>query len=150
MVNHAARIEQVRRDGLKGRLVKGAQILGRLWREGVKCEASWSMKCPCGEGATAFCEAKIKWIGVLSDHHDGVWPYGLEGTEPFFVIDAMSRSMFDASGLTMKIDAPLSCQIKIGPKGVDWSAIRDLTAMLDAPDFQEAIEAVVAIQTVLA
>lgn len=148
MTDMADRIEQVRRTGLKSRLVNGARVLGNYWRRGVRCSAGWSMKCPCGDGATEFCGAKVKWVDILRDHHGDVWPYGLEGTEPFFVIDAMSRSMSEASGLTIKIEYPGHPPILVGPKGTDWRTIGQLSEIQDTPDFSDAMEAVLMIQTV--
>jgi len=148
-MNPIDRIEEVRRSGLKSRLLRGSAILGKLWHEGVRCKAGWSMKCPCGDGETEFCGAKGKWIGILRDYHRDSWPYGLTGSEPFFVVEAMTASMFDASGMTIRIETPEGAELRVGPKGTDWKTIFKLTELQGTADYQEAIEAVVAIQTVL-
>ena len=148
MTDMTDRIEQVRRDGLKSRLVAGARVLGGYWTQGIRCPAGWSIKCPCGNDATEFCLAKVKWVDILSDHHGGVWPYGLEGTEPFFIIDAMTKTMTEASGLTIQIEHPGHPPIRVGAKGTDWRTILQLSEIQDTPDFQEAMESVIMIQSV--
>lgn len=90
---------------LHGRLVKGAGILGTLWRDGIRCISAWSGICPCSV-RNGFCTSKIKWLALLKELYDGWFPYDLAGYEGFLVLECMDVAMFDASGLQILKTAP--------------------------------------------
>lgn len=123
------RIEEIRRIGLKGRLVKGAEILGDYWRAGTRCKSGWRATCSCDSEQTPFCRAKVKWIGVLRDFYKG-YPSGLTGTEEYFMIEAMTLSMVEASGLTVLVEVPGAIKpIKFGGLPETWDLLPELAAM---------------------
>lgn len=130
------------------RLARGAEVLGRLWREGVRCLGQWSKVCPCPE-KNDFCTSKIKWLDLLLEFGGGKLPYDLSGTEGFLVLECMDARMFEASGLTILLALP-GCRapLRIGRKGTCGQTILDLVAIPDGPDRVDAIEAVVKIQEV--
>ena len=144
---------------LPTRLVRGATVLGELWRGGVRCLGEWSRICPCaaGSGETDFCAAKRRWVGILVELCGGPpyvtpWnaPHALSGNESFFVLEAMSRRMIEATGLTLRIATPGErALLRVGPKGTDFGTLLDLAAIPDGPDQDAALEAVVKIQTVM-
>jgi hypothetical protein len=137
------RLKELQDEGLDDRLRQGAAYVGRLWRDGIRCRDSWSGLCSCGDLETAFCRGKKRWIQVLLDRHGLMWPYGLTGREPFAVIEAMTLSMFRASGLTAIADLPgAKSPVKIGPKGAAWDTVRDLGAVEPGEGRDEAIRAV--------
>jgi hypothetical protein len=124
-MNTFTRVEEIRKAAVPGRLKNGAEVLGRLWREGARCASGWSGTCACRD-RTEFCQAKLKWAGLLVRYHGG-WPYGLTGKEPFAVIEAMRVSWFNASGLTASLEFPdLKKPVKIGTKGTTWGTLRGL------------------------
>lgn len=83
---------------IQERLVKGAGILGSLWREGNRCGAGWSGICACVTVKT-FCLGKKKWLGLLKELHGGTYPNDLSGAEGFLVLECMDEAMFKATGL---------------------------------------------------
>lgn len=87
------------------RLVKGAEILGNLWRSGNRCGAAWSVLCVCPT-VKSFCLGKKKWLGLLRELHGGKYPHGLSGSEGFLVLECMDKEMLDATRLTFVKVAP--------------------------------------------
>jgi len=87
------------------RLVKGAGILGSLWREGNRGGAAWSGICVCPAVRT-FCLGKKKWLGLLRELHEGKYPHDLSGNEGFLVLECMDEEMLKATGLTIVKVAP--------------------------------------------
>lgn len=83
---------------LHARLVKGAGILGTLWRDGIRCISAWSVICPCFV-RNHFCTSKLKWLGLLKELHGGRYPHDLAGHEGFLILECMDADMFKASGL---------------------------------------------------
>lgn len=133
------------------RLVKGAAILGRLWREGVRCRSEWSGLCPCA-APTDFCLAKRKWLELVRELHDGKYPHDLSGNEGFLVLECMDGAAFEASGLTIVKEVPGSrALIRIGREGTSRQTLLDLQEIYekDPAHYAEAVEAVVRIQEVL-
>ena len=62
------RVDRARREGIPARLIRGAQILGQLARDGVMCARGWSRFCECGEARTPFCEVKRQWLELFLDY----------------------------------------------------------------------------------
>jgi hypothetical protein len=143
------RLTQLQNEGLDDRLKQGAAYLGRLWRAGTRCRDSWVGQCPCGDQANPFCRAKERWISLLLERHSGSWPYGLTGREPFSMVEAMTVSMFEASGLTAIVELPGATKpIRVGPKASAWQTVSDLGRTTPGEDRKEALEAVEKIQKV--
>src|SRR5262245_28923914 len=99
------RIQAAKKSAIPPRLIRGAEILGRLWRDGVRCVSAWSGICPC-PAPNDFCASKEKWLGLVRELHGGRYPHGLSGTEGFLVLECMDEAMFTASGLTILKTVP--------------------------------------------
>lgn len=137
------------------RLIKGAGVLGRLYREGIYCLSQWSGLCPC-PAPTDFCCAKLKWLGLIRElcggpPYETPWnsPQVLSGTEGYLVLELMSRKMFEATGLTIRTARPGDrVPLRIGPKGTHFQTIIDLAAIDDDAVQAVALDAVVKLQEV--
>lgn len=100
----------------RDRLIKGAGILGDLWRQGNRCGAAWSGICVCITVKT-FCLAKKKWLGLLRELHGGSYPNDLSGNEGFLVLECMDEAMLGAADLKiLKVLPPGRALLRI-PKG---------------------------------
>lgn len=140
------RIEQLKKEGLKARLLKGAAFLGDGWRAGQRCKRAWSGSCVCGAEATDFCKDKMHWVKLLLEYHGG-WPYELTGTEEFTVIEAMTIGQFEASGLTARVELPgVETPLRFGAKGTVWTTLVDLAITVPGEDREAAIVAVQKLQ----
>jgi hypothetical protein len=115
------------------RLLDGARVLGRLWRDGFRCDGGWSTACACASPGR-FCATKAKWL-VLAEREVGDGPFG--------IIEGMTGPEFDAAGLTITIRSPDFGDLKVGHKGValadvarlagnDVSGARDVLRVLSA------------------
>jgi len=145
-VNTLDRIAEIQKQALLLRLLKGAEILGRLWRDGGRCADPWGNGCPCGPKASEFCAVKLKWIGFAVEHYDG-HPFGLKGDEPYYVIEAMTVGQFQATGLTAVVEIPgFDRPLRVGPKGTVWKTISDLGAIEDEVERAIASDAVLRLQ----
>jgi len=132
---------------LQGRLVKGAGILGTLWRDGIRCISAWSGICPCYV-RNHFCTSKLKWLGLLKELHDGWYPYDLAGYEGFLILECMDAAMFEASGLKILKTAPgARATIRLYQKENHFQAILD-AAQVEVRD-AEVPGAVVRIQEIM-
>lgn len=140
------RIEAVKKSALPGRLLRGAEILGRLWRDGQRCLSGWARICPCPT-PTDFCQAKVKWVAINDEYYGGP-PFGLAGHEPYYVIEAMKVSQFRATGLTALVELPGAAEsLRIGVKGTTWKTLVDLAALQDDDAaLAVAVDAVVKLQ----
>lgn len=133
---------------IPARLVKGAAILGQLWRDGVRCRSEWSGVCPCAE-PNDFCRSKAKWLGFVREFNDGKYPAGLTGTEGFLVLECMTEEALMASGITILKAVPgARVPIRVGRNGTCLQTILDLAALEGTAEYDEAVEAVVRIQEV--
>jgi hypothetical protein len=142
------RIEQIRRSTIPARLVRGAAVLGRLWRDGIRCVSEWSGICPC-PAPSDFCLSKLKWLGLVREFNGGKYPSDLSGTEGFLVLDCMTEEMLTASGLTILKTVPgARVPIRVGRKGTCLQTILDLAALEGTADYAAAVESVVRIQEV--
>lgn len=141
------RIREVQKSILPERLRRGAAVLGQLWEKGIRCVDAWREGCNCTQtiGRTSFCEAKARWIGILRELHDG-WPEGLTGREPFAMIEAMTISQFEKTGLTVLVEVPGARRpIKFGRRGTTWRTLSDLAVA----DSSVTVELVVNIQEMM-
>jgi len=142
-------------SGAKGtipeRLKKGAEILGKLWREGVHCGEEWSVLCPednpleaadcfC-EPKTRFCNAKKQWLSlVIQDpREDFLGPLGIREIEqgPFGMLLTMIGSEWDATGVTVKFNFQNIGEHGIGPKGI--MTRQDMVKLFKEPGTLSAI-----------
>lgn len=140
------RIQELQLEALEDRLRKGAAFIGAQWTAGVRCASGWSGACSCGPSENAFCRGKVRWVSLLIERHGG-WPYGVAATDPFAVIEAMTVSMFKASGLTARVQVPgASTQWRIGKNGTEWQTLIDLAAVDPGEDRDSAVQAVDLIQ----
>ena len=139
------RIERARRAGLSSRLMKGARAIGEIRRLGLSCSGGWSKECPCSPRSD-FCDAKALWIQLVEDLHEGP-PWGLSGSEPFYLAEAMTLSQWNATKLTIRIMPPTgNLPILVGPRGTDWGTIRTLAEVYGTQDYPELLYAVLQIQ----
>lgn len=140
------RIQELQIEALEDRLRKGAAFIGAQWRAGVRCASGWSGVCSCGPATNAFCRGKMRWVEILLERHKS-WPYGVVPTDPFAVIEAMTVSMFKASGLTALVSAPgASAPWRVGEGGTEWQTIADLGAIEPGEALDQAVRAVDLIQ----
>lgn len=142
------RILAAQRAGIFMRLTKGAKILGRLWREGVKCVSTpWQVDCDCEEGATEFCVARKRWVALACDLYGEDKVMGF--SDPHAVIKMMTRHQFEESGLTVKVELPGGAMVKVGAGGATWDLIPQLASLRDDPEaLSEAVRSVQLIQGV--
>lgn len=138
-----------RRAMIPSRLLRGAEILGDLWRSGVRCKSGWASGCSCKEvgGETDFCVAKQRWVALYIEHAGFEVSGWLAFNEPFGVIEAMSVRQFDATGLTVLVEVlGTKTPIRVGPRGTCWQTIVDLGAIDATKDYGSALTSVLKIQ----
>ena len=130
------------------RLLRGAEVLGSLWRDGDRCASGWSPGCECVAAGTAtdFCEAKRRWVGLYIERVGAEEARWLATGGPFGLVMAMTEEQFAATGLTFRIQVPGDVTILVGQRGADLSTIRDLSRIRDPKELAEAIRAVKLIQ----
>jgi hypothetical protein len=127
------------------RLIKGAGILGDLWRQGNRCGAEWCGICVCIT-VKSFCLGKKKWLALLREFHGGKYPHGLSGNEGFLVLECMDREMLQATGLKIvKIVPPARALLRIPPEENPFSEILKI-AELDGSPTEEKVGPVVRVQ----
>lgn len=127
------------------RLIKGAGILGSLWREGNRCGAGWSGICVC-VSVKSFCLGKKKWLGLLREFHDGGYPHGLSGSEGFLILECMDEAMLEAAGLRiLKVLPPARALLRIKSEENAFSEILK-AAQSDASINEELVGPVVLVQ----
>lgn len=132
------------------RLTRGAEVLGRLWREGARCRSEWAGICPCAE-PNDFCLSKLKWLGLVKEFHGGKYPHELSGLEGFLVLECMTQKDFEASGLTIVRTMPgARSPIRVGRGGTCPQTILDLREIYenDPANYAAAVECVVKIQEI--
>lgn len=140
------RVEEVRRQTLSNRLLRGAEVLGELRRRGLFCSAGWSWACPC-EPESDFCRAKQKWLELYCDLHGEAGARWILFLSEFTVIEAMTVRQWHATGLTALVQVPYSKKpIRVGPHGTTWKTLVDLAALQDTADYAPALQAVLKLQ----
>jgi hypothetical protein len=122
------------------RLLKGAAVLGTLWRKNVRCPEAWkSHECKC-EPKTEFCKARSLWLNLLVQEivagsrdpgmvgEAGADTVRWDDDSEFAMVLMMTSAEFEASGLTLHLDFPEIGVVKVGPKGtIPWKAFREKT-----------------------
>lgn len=110
---------------LSERLLKGAQMLGNLWRRGKRCDRGWSLGeadilstvsplvfsgCSCAKPGD-FCKARWLWITLALENQQEIadGPFGLAWT--------MTAAQWDATGLTLVVESEKAGLLRIGSKG---------------------------------
>lgn len=107
---------------IQERLVKGAAVLGRLWREGNRCEMTWAQVCTCA-AKSVFCTAKEQWVALFDQLMDerklnpGISEEREIGAGIFGIVEAMTSAELSASGLTLTLEVDGIGKVKVGPKG---------------------------------
>jgi len=125
-------------EPIKSRLLKGATLLGEIWRSGVRCADGWRVMaedggalapdgfCRCPE-KSRFCKARGLWIEIaVADGRD---------VEPgeFGLALMMTASEWDASGLTLYLkDFAKIKDFAVGPKG--QISMEELGKVAQVPD----------------
>lgn len=125
---------------LSDRLLDGARMLGNLWRRGKRCERGWSLGaadilatvsplvfsgCTCAK-PSEFCKARWLWIALALENRQEIFdgPAGL--------VDTMTASQWDATGLTATVESEKAGTLRIGSKGVISAA--HLRKLADDPE----------------
>ena len=130
---------------IPSRLLRGAEILGRIRKAGQFCVGEWSRTCPC-DPRSEFCDAKLHWIELVEELHQGP-PFGLQGQERFYLAEAMTIRQWEATGLTALVELPgLAKPLRVGPRGTTWKTIMDLACVPEGDDLASVLEAVQKIQ----
>jgi hypothetical protein len=139
--------EAWRRGNLRSRLLRGAKVLGELWRSGARCAAEWSAVCPC-DPQGIFCKAKERWVKIYGELHgqeEVAWLRRDGGR--FGLLLAMTVRQCEATGLTLLVEVPGGKEpIRVGAKGTSWETLLDLAALRSTPDYNDALGAVLKIQ----
>lgn len=150
MANVQEIIKAKQRAMLPTRLLRGAEVLGNLWRSGVRCSGGWGSACSCSPRVD-FCEAKRRWIDLyceLQGDEEASWIRFNGGA--FDVILAMSVRQFEKTGVTALVLVPgTEIPIRIGQDGTVWQTIHDLGALDGTTDYDAALRAVLKIQQVM-
>jgi len=107
---------------LAQRLIKGAGVLGRLYKSGERCARAWSMDCDCAEPLKDFCKAKRQWVKLfLESPRKGDVDFG----EEFGLIESMTEAELEATGLMLTLEFPELGELKVGPGGqIPWKEFR--------------------------
>lgn len=104
------------------RLQKGAAILGRLWKRGVRCEHGWNIDplhlteqapylsaCGC-DPETEFCRARRQWVRLAREN-------GVAITDGEYGLAISLGRHWDATQLTITLETSDQRAVKVGPKG---------------------------------
>jgi hypothetical protein len=135
------------RAHLRARLLRGAKVLGTLWRTGARCKGEWSAVCPC-DPQGIFCRAKERWVKIFGELHgeEEVARLRRDGGR-FGLLLAMTVRQFEATGLTLLVEVPGGKEpIRVGANGTSWKTLLDLAALRSTPDYDDALGAVLKIQ----
>lgn len=142
---HLLEIARNERAMTPARLLKGAGVLGRIWRDGHRCAGGWSRGCGCA-APTVFCQAKARWINLLDSlppGHAREWTRTNDG--PLFAVEAMTVDEAEASGLTFFVLAADGRRFVFGgQRGTCWKTLRDLRKAPEAGDAVAKIQKVFA------
>jgi hypothetical protein len=152
-MSHQDRIAEHKRNVIPTRLEKGAEVLGRLWKDQIRCGGAWGQACPCGSAQTDFCTTKAKWLALLLEYYGGKLPYDLTGDEEHLIgilllWEGLTGSMLDASGMTALVDLGGRKPVKFGRQWTKLDTLIGLQDMPLGPDRDQALEAVIKMQEV--
>jgi len=107
------RIERAKLEAIPGRLLNGAEILGKLWKSGPehRCASSWSASCACPV-RKSFCIGKLKWLGLLTDYAtiDARATEAIlknDPADPHYLINLMRVREFLISMITIHVAPPV-------------------------------------------
>lgn len=102
------------KDDAQVRLVKGARLLGNLFRRKQMTSCGWGL---CGSGILCehpdeWCRAKRLWVRLALE-----LGRSLEAGD-FGLAESFTLEEFEASGITLAVEVPDAGMIKVGgPKG---------------------------------
>lgn len=106
---------------MKERLLRGAQMLGALWRSRVRCADGWLPVCAC-PAPTRFCTVKQQWAELARRCGRPI-----EADTNLF--EVMTVPEFEAAAITVRLDNGVS----VGPKGfIPLQAVAGLEENRDA------------------
>jgi hypothetical protein len=122
------RIAQLQKAAIPPRLLKGAKVLGHLWKSGNRCGNGWALHCSDPEGGEhEFCRAKDKWIGLLEDL-GAQRLTDVDPKSPFGILEAMTVRELEATGLTVNVDVRGLGPCPFGPAGQPWENFEHLAS----------------------
>lgn len=126
--------QQKRQLPLKERLLKGAEILGNLWRKSEeRCSAGWSLDpCTC-EPKKKFCMARLQWL-TLSIEAERELHEGSDG-----LARSMTSEEWDKTKLSFKMDKDGVGEFKVGTAPECVMSMTDLTKLSSAPQVLDSI-----------
>lgn len=112
---------------LAQRLLKGATVLARFWREGKRCQSGWAPSCDCDPSSkTDFCGAKMRWTELAIQDarvvEDSEWG----------ILFAMKSNEIDSAALTFTIEHPEHGAVRVGKNGEVRR--QDLAKLVDSPE----------------
>lgn len=119
------KIAAAQRSILPGRLIKGAGVLGKLWRAGDVCAGGLRRACPpeCLHGQ--FCAVREKWVGLLSEYDPDRLAY-VDPDSPMFLVEVMTARELTETGWTVSIEYPGQGVVKFGAKGQPWPELQEI------------------------
>lgn len=123
------KIAEANRTLIPGRLINGCRTIGDVFRAGGRCANGWSQNCRCSE-KSLFCIAKDRWIDLLCELYK-VDPVALRAKEDreYFLVEVMTLSQLEATGLTIRVISIGLPLIRFGPKGTSmretWPTLFD-------------------------
>lgn len=123
---------------LSDRLLKGARMLGNLWRSKLRCARGWAIEpqdlvpgfavfgpCLCPK-KTKFCEARVLWLNLALEANQFI-ESGEHG-----LADTMTAAQWDATGLTMTVESEKAGTLRLGSKATISAA--HLAKLSENPD----------------
>jgi len=93
---------------LPDRLLCGAGVLGRLYRDGERCASwGWGAACTC-PGKTEFCKAKVKWVGLAKQTGREI------GNGQFDVVLAMTTQELEQLKVVLLVELKDGRRVRVG------------------------------------
>lgn len=134
------RIDEIRKSRIpksspENRLVRGARVLGRMWREDGPAPCGWEPVCECPT-RSRFCIAKMKWAELrleLPDREEI-----LKITSDYWILEVMTAPMFSATGLDIFLDIMGEKKLTVGPSGTDLATLERVTEIAPGKERDKA------------
>src|SRR3990172_6477082 len=111
------RIAELQKAAIPARLLKGAAVLGHLWKSVGRCGNGWALHCNDPEGgASEFCCAKTKWIQLLRAL-GAARLADVDPKSPFATLEAMTVRGLEATGFTVSVGGRgMGSHVNVGGK----------------------------------
>lgn len=101
---------------LESRLLRGAEVLGKMWADGFKCQARWAATCRCDPG-NRFCTAKKRYVPLLEAAGRDLG----DPKDPYAIIYAMKIVEVIATDLAFIVEIANIGRIEVGRGGqLSW------------------------------